>query len=46
VYQNEGESGGKRIAIDKYGVGKVNVEPTIVLSQQDKGRSFSDGSGI
>jgi hypothetical protein len=46
VYQNEGESGGKRIAFDKYDVGKVNVETTIVLSQQDKGRSFSDCSGI
>jgi hypothetical protein len=46
VYQNERESGGKRIAFDKYDVGKVNVETTIVLSQQDKGRSFSDRSGI
>jgi len=46
VYQNEGESGGKTIAFDKYDVGKVNVETTIVLSQQDKGRSFSDCSEI
>jgi hypothetical protein len=46
VYQNEGESGGKGIAFDKYDVGKVNVETAIVLSQQNKRPSFSDCSGI
>ena len=46
MYQNEGESGGNRIACDKYDVGKVNVETSTVLSQQDKGRSFPDYSGI
>jgi hypothetical protein len=46
VYRNEGEYGVKRIAFDKYDVGKVNVETTIVQSQQKKGRGFSDCSGI